>query len=280
MKSLLLSFLTIALLVSVHPLPAAPTRPVVEALEQLAARAGRVPAKGAAEALEAAFRAHGDRALQAAHQGGIELAEAAARHGNDVFAMAVRVPQAAAAIATRADVLLPLARRHGDDFLRLEAKVPGLAEDAFRVFTDKKDIARLLKLPAEEARQVLIYAAHATDPAAARHLLKAVETKGPGFLAKLDNAKILATGLSVSMIIAAAGVSLTAGEAVAETAGNVLQIPIILLTLLLCGYILFLLWKSWPFLRNLRVFRSEQTHASTSPSPNSESPSKAKDGQS
>lgn len=198
--------LVVALLPLVpQPVTASVAKPVAETIEQLAKLAGRVPAKGAAEALEIAWRASGKAALQAAESGGLGLTEAAARHGSDVLKMAVRVPEAAAVLATRAREVLPLAREFGDDILRIEAKVPGLANDAVRSFPSTGELRRLAALPGEELRGVLSYASHATDPAAARALLEAVEKKGGSILTKLDSKQILASGLTTAMVITAAG---------------------------------------------------------------------------
>jgi len=179
--------------------------PVAEVIEQLAKLAGRVPAKGAAEALEIAWRASGKAALEAAERGGLGLAEAAARHGDDVMKMAIRVPEAAPVLAARAHEVLPLARKYGDDILRIEARAPGLAGDAVRVFPASGDLRRLAALPERELGEVLSYTSHAADPTAARTLLSAVEKQGGSFLAKLNPKQILAGGLSTAMVIAASG---------------------------------------------------------------------------
>jgi len=198
--------LHIAVLINiVTPLAANPVRPVTELIEQLSKTAGRAPARGATEALEQAFRREGAAALDAARRGGLGLPEAAARHGDDVFRFAVRVPEAAPALAARADDLLPLARRHGDDFLKLEARIPGLGDDAVQLYPSGGDLRRLTALPPDEARTVVSYAAHATDAKAPRLLLDAVVRGGGEVLRQLDAKKILALGLSSAMVIAASG---------------------------------------------------------------------------
>jgi len=180
-------------------------KPVAEAIEQLSKLAGRAPATGAAEALEIAWRANGKAALEAAKRGGLGLTEAAARHGDDVMKMAVRVPESAAVLAARADKVLPLARKFGDDILRIEAKAPGLADDAARIFPAAGDLRRLVALPEDELRGVISFASHASDSAAARTLLAAVENQGGSVLTKLKPGQILAGGLSTAMVIAASG---------------------------------------------------------------------------
>lgn len=202
----LVAALVAALLPMTHQHAAASvSKPVAEVIEQLAKLAGRAPERGAAEALEMAWRTNGRLALDAAERGGLGLTEAAARHGDDIMRLAVRVPEAAPILAARADEVLPLVREFGDDILRIEARVPGLADDAARSFPATGDLRRLAKLPDEELRGVISLASHATEPAAARTLLDAVEKQGGSVLTKLNSGQILAGGLSTAMVITAAG---------------------------------------------------------------------------
>lgn len=201
MKLPVLTFL--ALLVAAPPIANAAARPVLEVIEEIAKISGKVPSKGAAEALEAAFKTEGDAALKAAASGGIELAEAAAKHGDGVFRAAVRVPDIVQTLGRDADVLMPLAGRYGDDVFKLEAKAPGLAATAVDAFPEKELLARLNDLPANQAKRVIQLSSYATEPAAARALLEGVERKGATVLERLTPAQIRATGLSVAMVTAA-----------------------------------------------------------------------------
>jgi len=196
---------TVMLLLIQQSADASVAKPVAEAIEQLAKLAGRVPAQGAAEALEVAWRTSGKAALEAAERGGLGLTEAAARHGDDVIRMAVRVPEAAPVLAARAGEVLPLVRKYGDDILRIEARAPGLADDAARIFPATGDLRRLAALPENDLQGVLSYASHASDPTAARALLGAAEKQGGSILTKLNPKQILAGGLSTAMVIAASG---------------------------------------------------------------------------
>jgi len=217
----LFSYILIALLFSTAPANGFGGRPALEVIEQLSKAAGRPAAKGTTEALERAMIREGSIALDAARRGGLGLPEAAARHGDDVFRFAVRVPESAAALAARSDELLPLARIYGDDFLRLEARVPGLGDDAARLFSEKDSLRRLANLPSEQAREIVSYANYATNAKVSMQLLRAVERGGPEVLSRLDPKKILALGLSSAMIVAATGVpitAITAPEELAETA--------------------------------------------------------------
>ena len=131
--------------------------------------------------------------------------EAAARHGDEVFRLATRVPEAAPALAARAGELLPLVARHGDDVLRIEAKLPGVATDLCRVFPHADDLARLARLQPQVLQQTAAYSTHAVNPAASRLLLRMAERQGGAFLKNLSPGQILASGLSLSAVITAAG---------------------------------------------------------------------------
>lgn len=198
------------MITDLDPVEASVTRPALEVIEQLGKAVGRTPGKGAVEALQRAIAREGDSALEAARRGGLGLAEAAARHGDEVFSLAVRVPGSAPALAARADELLPLVRRHGDDVLRLEVSLPGLADDAARLFPEREALRRLSVLPSDQARRTIAYADRAVDGRAPRRLLDAVEKTGGAVLDRLDAKKILALGLSTAMVVAATGGSVSA----------------------------------------------------------------------
>ena len=157
-----------------------------EAFERLGKLWGRVPAKGATEALEAAIKVQGEVAIRAAEHGGLALAETAVRHGGEVFSFAARVPEASAAIAAHGETLLPLARRFGDDILRIEARAPGLAADAAHLFGENAGhLADLAKMERSVLQKTLVYAQHAPDAAARAALLKLAKRQGEGFLSRL-----------------------------------------------------------------------------------------------
>jgi hypothetical protein len=192
------------------PASASLARPVAEVIEFLGKKSGKSVGKPAAEALDLAYRKSGHAALDAARLGGLGLPEAAARYGPDVMDMAVRVPGSAPILAARAEELVPLARRYGDDFLRIETREPGLGKGAVAIFNQPGELERLVKLKPDEMQKVIKFADHATEPAAARALLAAVEKKGGVVLARLSPKQILATGLSTGMVVAASGLAVSA----------------------------------------------------------------------
>jgi len=169
-----------------------------EAFERLGRIWGRVPAKGASEALEAAIKVEGQAAVRAVEHGGVALSEAAARQGGEVFTCAARVPEAAAALARNAETLLPLARRFGDDVLRIEARAPGFGADAARLFGDNAaHLAELARMENGTLEKTLVFASHAPDAAAREVILKMALRQGESFLAQLPAGVARAGGLKM-----------------------------------------------------------------------------------
>jgi hypothetical protein len=176
-----------------------------ETFERLGKLWGRVPAKGAAEALEAAIKIQGEAAVRAAEHGGLALAETAARHGGEVFSFAAKVPEASAAIAAHAETLLPLARRFGDDILRIEARAPGLAADAAHFFGEKAGhLADLAKMERNTLQKTLIYAQHTPDAVTRAALLKLAKRNGESFLGHVSSEAARKGGLKMRHLVYAA----------------------------------------------------------------------------
>ncbi len=188
------------------PAHASMARPVVEVLEQLGKLAGRAPSRTAGEALEAAYRAQGHVALEAAQHGGLDLVEAAARHGEGVMQLATHVPEAARYVAAQPQQALALATRWGEDAVRLEARVPGMAEETARQF-GRAELTVLRGAPPADLFRLNGYAAHAHSLQTKAALLQGWKREGSAFLDKLDKHKalILTTGLTLSMIKVADG---------------------------------------------------------------------------
>lgn len=193
------------LILKALPVTASPGRGILETVEQISRVAGRRPPPSATEALQEAVEREGSATFDVTRRTGVALPEAAAR-----------VPEAAQALASRSDTLLTLARKHGEEALRLEARLPGMGKDATRHFPSSDDLRRLNALPIDDARGIIAFAAHATDTTAPGLLLDAVEAKGGGLLRQLDSRKILALGLSSGMVIAASGGAVSVASASEE----------------------------------------------------------------
>lgn len=86
--------------------------------------------------------------------GGIELIEQGAKHGDDLWRLASKYPQASRTLALHGDDLLPLIRKAGPEVLEFEVRNPGLVKRAIHAFGD--DTAkRLVKVPSQEDVPVL-----------------------------------------------------------------------------------------------------------------------------
>lgn len=172
----------------------AATEMATEAFERLGKLWGQMPPKAATEALQTAIKAEGEAAVRAAERGGVALSEAAAVHGGEVFGLAARVPESTAALAAHADTLLPLARRYGDDVLRIEAKAPGLGSEAALQFgSEAQRLADLVRLKQTPLQKVLILGSHIPSQKARNTLLETALRQGDGFLTRLSP-EIVRTG--------------------------------------------------------------------------------------
>lgn len=187
------------------------TRKVVsETIEQAAKRSGKAltPAvrKTSEKLLVNACKQYGDDVLKAVSHGGLEVLEQGGKHGKVFWQLCAHFPQGARSLALHADELLPIARRIGPDFMKLETHVPGLGKKAVECFGDDA-VRALLKLSPDDAAKLIAYGAKADSPKTAGKLLKATEKTGGTILKQLDGKKILAVGLTASMVTAAYKVS-------------------------------------------------------------------------
>ncbi len=182
---------------------------VSKALEKAGRETLETGAREAAEhAAAAAIRKFGaEGAEELVQRGGLELLEAGAKHGDGILKAARRVPEATRYLAARPAEALTLVTRYGDDALRLEARVPGMAEQAIAQF-GRGELAVFAKAPSSEITQLIGYAARADNPATRRALLESWKKNGSFVLRELDKHKvlILTGGLTVSMIMTADGV--------------------------------------------------------------------------
>ena len=140
-----------------------------------------------------------DVAVKLLKQHGVRLLEVSAKHGDDVVRLVVKNPKMATALLQNADELVPLMRRLGPKVVELEARHPGLATKAIRLFGDDA-----VKVLAKDMSVLVGYAARTATPATRRMLLEAyTKTARPSvFLATLEKHKtgILLTGLSVATV--------------------------------------------------------------------------------
>jgi hypothetical protein len=182
---------------------------VAQAIKQAGRETLEAGARDAAEHAAATaiskFGAAGAEEL--VERGGLELLEAGAKHGDDILKAARRVPEATRYLGASPAEALGLITRYSDDALRLESRVPGMAEQAVAQF-GRGELAVLAKAPSSEITQLVGYASRADSPATRLVLLESWKKNGAAFLRKLDQHKtlILTGGLTVSMIKVADGV--------------------------------------------------------------------------
>lgn len=183
------------------------TREILEeTVERAAKRSGREALeesakKSARETLEGLVKTYGDDALKVVDDAGIELLEAAPRYGDEVVELAIKAsPQARRAFAQNIPELFPIARRVGTEALELEAKSPGLAVRAFKVFGDDAGKALARNVPAEDVPRLVKYAEKADSPATKKVLLEAYEKEGKSLFERIPAKLVLASGLTASML--------------------------------------------------------------------------------
>lgn len=182
-------------------------RETVEAAAKVSGRSVAPAAREAAAAeLSRGVAVCGDRALLAARNGGLELTEAAARHGPEVWRLSSQVPEGARALALRPDVLLPLARRIGPDVLVVEARTPTLAPAVVEAFGDDAVHVFAHTVPPQDAPRLLGFGRCSADPGTRRLLLDSYR-RDPDILNRLDWKVVAATGLSAAMVTGAYRVS-------------------------------------------------------------------------
>ena len=250
---------------------------ISETIELAAKKSGKAltPAvrKASEKALIRMCKQYGDDVLKVVTHGGLETLEQGARHGKIFWQLCAHSPQAARSLALHVDDLLPIAKRIGPSFMTLEAHVPGLGKRAVECFGD--DAVRILaKLSPDDAAKLIAYGAKADSPATAKLLLKSCTQSQGKVLQYLDGKKILAIGLSASMITAAYKVSDGVEDGLKEVAQNspeeftrVVERPLTYIGgIIAFGVVGFLFWLFSPFRRFLsnRFSKKKRENTSTS----------------
>lgn len=247
--------------VSVFAVPAAAIEKVVAATVKTAAKkSGKAltPAmKVAAEkALLTATKQYGDDVLKVVSHGGLEALEQGAKHGKVFWKLCAHAPQAARSLALHADDLLPIARRVGPEFMKLEAHVPGLAKEAVTHFGDDA-VKVITKMPVDDAAKLIKFGMKADSPSTAKLLFTACRKTGGAVLNHLSPGKIVACGLTAAAITAAYKVGDGASEALkttAETAPEAVARPLfwsLIAMAAMCGSVV--LWVFFPVCKGLHA---------------------------
>ena len=239
---------------SVFAVPTSATRKIVsKTITTAAKKSGKTltPAmrKASERALVQASKQYGDDVFKIVSKGGLEALEQGSRHGKVFWDLCAHTPKAARSLALHADDLLPIARRIGPDFMKLEAHVPGLGKQAITCFGD--DAAKMIaKLPADDAAKLIRLGTKADSPQTARLLLEGCEKTSGTILKHLDGKKSLAIGLSASMVTAAYkvsnGIEDSLTEIASESPEHVTNIVYRTLIFAVGGILLCLVWFVFP----------------------------------
>ena len=210
-KQITFVFIIMAVISSAFAVPVSATRKAVsKTIEAAAKKSGKAltPAmrKASEKALLQASKQYGDDGFKVVSRGGLEALEQGGKHGKIFWELCAHTPQAARSLALHADDLLPIAKRIGPEFMKLEAHVPGLGKQAVTCFGD--DAAKLLvKMPADDAARLIRFGAKADSPRTAKMLLDGCQKTSGAILKHLDGKRIVALGLSAAMVTAAYKVS-------------------------------------------------------------------------
>jgi len=168
-----------------------------EVVERLAKASGRIVGKAgkaaAREALEKAAVKYGDEAIELAERGGFGLPEAGAKFGDDVWRLAKLAPGAPRALAARAETLVPLARRFGDDAMLVELKAPGCGEILATAVKPENLRHIAEKAGEQEVKRFAALAKHCS-PEEVDLAVKAWRKRGPKILELLTPRRIAAAG--------------------------------------------------------------------------------------
>jgi hypothetical protein len=177
-----------------------------EALERLVQVSGKtlepLAHVEARKTLEAGLARYGEGALVAAQKGGLDLVEAAASHGGEVWKLARLCEGAPEALAARPEKILYAASKWGEDAARLEIKAPGCGE----ILAQRLGALELEKIAAEGTpaaiKRLAVLAAHGS-PEEVRLAAGLWGGGSTGILERLSPARVAAVGFSTAAIIAA-----------------------------------------------------------------------------
>ena len=243
---------------------------LTETVETAAKKSGKAltPSlrKASEKALLEASKKYGDDVFKIVSHGGLEALEQGGKHGKIFWELCAHAPQAARSLALHADDLLPIARRIGPDFMKLEAHVPGLGKQAITCFGD--DAAKFIaKLPADDAAKLIRFGTKADSPRTAKMLFEGCQKTSGNILKHLDGKKIIALGLTASMVTAAYKVSNGIEDGLVEIAGespehftNIVKQPLICMV---CLGTLALVWFFFPLRKRLARLVSKQSVPNT-----------------
>lgn len=161
--------------------------------------------------IDDALKKYGPAAREAVTEGGTALLGAARRHGDGVIEHAVRVPEAARLLGTRTDDALKVAKRFGDNGLRVEAAAPKLLSQRLKWFT-KGQVEHMAQLPPAQLKTLGAHLSHVADAQTARRLVEAHRVHGPALLTQIPKKYLIGSGVLTVLVIDKAVNEMTGGE--------------------------------------------------------------------
>ena len=185
---------------------------IQETIEIAAKVSGKVMSSSSKKAAELvltkAVTQYGDDAIKIARHGGIEAIKHGAKYGDDFWRLAQNAsPSGMRSLALHADTLMPLAKRLGNNFIKLESKVPGLATKVVNEFGDDAVHHLATHASPNDISKLLGFASKADSITTKKLLFENYKKAGSSFLKNLDCKTVLTAGLTTSMIVAAYKIS-------------------------------------------------------------------------
>ena len=187
--------------------PAVITKEIVEAVELAAKHSGKsfeTPAAKRATIEEAQRLSgqYGSQVLKVVQDGGLEMLAAIPKYGDDLLKVATQAsPQGRRALAMNAPELLPLARRVGVDAVELEAKIPGQATRAFKLFGDETGKVVAKTVAVEDLPRIMRYGEMADNDATRKLLIEAYQKEGRSLFERIPPKFVFAGGLTAAMLL-------------------------------------------------------------------------------
>lgn len=129
-----------------------------EIVEFVFKKAGIVASKAykieAEHILSLAVKKYGDDVLKVVKEGGINTLNCGKKYGDDFWDLCLKYPNSVKILTVNADELLHLSKRIGPDFLKLEAKKPGITKEIIKTFGEDA-VAKLAKYNSDDVIMLL-----------------------------------------------------------------------------------------------------------------------------
>lgn len=202
--------------------------PVVEEALEIGMKVGgkKIVTQAERELLQKQLHAkalqNGDEVILAARKGAMEVGKDGLSKGGELLHYAQKSPQVAKALQKNPEVYKRLLQEHGNDILLIEEKAAGMAPVMAKTFSHEELHWAASKVAAHDIPRLTKFAGKANDANTRKMLLRSYEETAGKILDKLDHKKIMALGLTASMITLA----YQSGDGIQQTltaTGNAIQ---------------------------------------------------------